>query len=63
MILQRELNKLGVTLDDNRTIIPSSELPLIAERLGLKFYSPGESYLLKSGTPVVAIIHEPDMEV
>jgi hypothetical protein len=58
MVLQRELNKLGVTLADNRSIFPSTELPKIAEQLGIKFYAPGESYLLPEGEPVVAVIHE-----
>lgn len=58
MVLQRELAKLGVTLNDRREVFPVSEMPQIADRLGLTFYGPGSGYYLHENTPVVAIIHE-----
>jgi len=63
MIFQRELRKLGAELADDREIFPSSEMPEIAERLGIKFYGPGDNYWLHEDTPVVAIIHEDDNDV
>ena len=63
MILQRELRKMGVDLNDNRDIFPSGELPKIADRLGIRFYGPGEQYYLPENTPVVAIIHEDGNDV
>jgi len=63
MILQRELSKLGVTLDDSREIFPAKEMPQIAAQLGIKFYGPGERYYLPESAPVVAIIHEDGNDV
>lgn len=63
MILQRELSKLGVALEDSRTIFPAKELPQIAAQLGIKFYGPGEPYYLPESAPVVAIIHEDGNDV
>lgn len=62
-VIQRELAKLGVDFQDDREVIPESELPEIAKRLGITFYGPGSKYLLPAGTKVVAITHDEGFDV
>jgi hypothetical protein len=63
MRLMQALEQLGVTLDDNRDVIPISEFPAIAEQLGLTLIFYGQSCYLHKDTPVVAVIETSNGEV